>query len=106
MRPRALLRCPVPSTNRFGDRRKAGDFVVAPNEPTTLHAAASNQRAQEAGRVLQAALAAAGLSRVARLVITERAGPSTEAVELMPLRPDEARQLAALIDRSLLAVHG
>jgi hypothetical protein len=72
-------------------------------EPS-VHALARAHQAHEASRVLQAALKAAGLPQIARLVVTDQPGPGPYAVHLS-MRPDEARELAAFIDRSRLALH-
>jgi hypothetical protein len=59
------------------------------------------QWAAEAARVLKAALVAAGLHESAGLV-----GRIAPTVWVQPLDPADARALAALIDRALLAVGG
>jgi hypothetical protein len=59
--------------------------------------------AAEAARVLKAALVAAGLHEAAGLVTVGRIAPT---VWVQPLDRADARALAALIDRALLAVGG
>lgn len=65
-----------------------------------LAALATRQRTEEAARVLANALVEAGFPGLARLVVTEPATEGPATVTLLPMRPDEARQLAALIDRA------
>jgi hypothetical protein len=74
-------------------------------EQTTVHTVAEIHQSHEAARILQAALTAAGLPQIARLVITDAPGSGPHCVQLLPLRPDEARDLAAFVDRSRLALH-
>jgi hypothetical protein len=73
------------------------------HQPLSLDDLTAILRAAEAARVLRAALQAAGLDRVAAQVTTARSAPT---VWLMPLKPTEARELAAFIDRSRLALRG
>jgi hypothetical protein len=73
------------------------------HEPTSVHALADAYQTHEAARVLKAALEAAGLPRIARLV-TDAPGSGPHGVQLLPMRPDEARELAAFVDRSRLAL--
>jgi len=69
-----------------------------------LTALADRQRADEAARVLQAALATAGFNRLARLVIADPACASPTTVDMAPMYPEEAHELAALVDRAHQAI--
>jgi hypothetical protein len=78
-------------------------FTSAIGQPVGADDLAAILRAAEAARVLQGALHAAGLDRIAAHVTTGRVAPK---VWLLPLEPADARELAALIDRSLLPSKG
>jgi hypothetical protein len=78
-------------------------LTSARHQPLSVEDLLSILRAAEAARVLRSALQAAGLERVAAAVTTARSAPT---VWLMPLEPTEARELAAFIDRSQLALRG
>jgi hypothetical protein len=75
-------------------------LTAALRQPFSAANRGSMLRAAEAARVLRAALQAAGLERIAAHVTTGGLAPT---VCLLPLEPADARELAALIDRSLLA---
>jgi hypothetical protein len=70
------------------------------HEPVNVDDLGSVRRAAQAARVLRAALQAAGLERIAAHVTTGSLAPT---VCLPPLEPADARDLAAFINRSLLA---
>ena len=61
---------------------------------------ATRQRTEEAARVLANALAEAGFPGLTRLVVTEPVADGPASVTLLPMRPDEARTLAALIEKA------
>ena len=61
---------------------------------------ATRQRTEEAERVLANALAEAGSAGLARLVVTEPVADGPASVTLLPMRPDEARALAALAEKA------
>lgn len=61
---------------------------------------ATRQRTEEAARVLAGALKGAGFPALARLVVTESVADGPASVTLLPMRPDEARTLAALIEKA------
>jgi len=60
----------------------------------------ARQRTEEAAGVLANTFAEAGHPNLARLVVTESVAEGPSTVTLLPMRPDEARALAALIDRA------
>jgi hypothetical protein len=74
-------------------------LTAALRQPFSAANRGSMLRAAEAARVLRAALQAAGLERIAAHVTTGGLAPTV----WLPLEPADARDLAALIDRSLLA---
>jgi hypothetical protein len=78
---------------------------TGPSAQSGITAIASRQRADEAARVLPAALTTAGLQRLARLVIADPACTSSPTIDIA-MRPDEARELAALVDRAHHALGG
>jgi hypothetical protein len=75
-------------------------LTAALHQPVSADDPGATRRAAQAARVLQAALQAAGLERIAAHVTTGSLAPT---VCLPPLEPADARELAAFINRSLLA---
>jgi hypothetical protein len=74
--------------------------MVDKNGQAGLTDLGARQRTEEAARVLGNALAEAGHPNLARLVVTEPVAEGPPTVTLLPMRPDEARALAALIDKA------
>jgi hypothetical protein len=79
---------------------RSDDGAYYVTEQAGVAALATRQRTEEAARVLANALTEAGFPGLARLVVTEPVTEGRATVTLLPMRPDEARQLAALIDRA------
>jgi hypothetical protein len=81
---------------------------MATTEPPAgdgIAALAGPERGAQAARVLRAALDTAGFGRLARLVTAEdSAGSGSGMVGMAAMRPHEARELAALVDRAQQAI--
>jgi hypothetical protein len=94
----------------LGNRLHGDGWVVEQDEdgayysPETPRASvaelSTQQRIEEAARVLAHALAEAGFPALGRLVTPADATDGPASVTMLPMRPDEARALAALISRS------
>lgn len=81
-------------------------MVQASSVRPSIRTLASFHRAEEVARILAAALEAAALPQIARLVEVGSTDSDAYAVTMQPLRPDEARALAAFVDRAALAARG
>lgn len=81
-------------------------MAQATTERPTIRALANFHRAEEVTRILKAALEAAALPQIARLVEVGRTDGDSFLITMQPMRPDEARAFAAFIDRASLAVRG
>jgi hypothetical protein len=83
-----------------GDPMPPSMLTAALHQPANVDDLGPMRRAAQAARVLRAALQAAGLERIA---VHVTAGSLASTVCLPSLEPADARELAAFINRSLLA---
>lgn len=83
-----------------GHEAEEDDGAFHATDQAGVTALATRQRTGEAARVLAGALVEAGFPGLARLVVTESVSDGRASVTLLPMRPDEARNLAALIAKA------